>query len=202
MAELLINRIEYFQHIDTNNDHYVLGMDYNHKGLIKENPGVEAGGRKKDQLFSAPIAVLDDPADFAEAVRITFTDIVEGGILTSVSALVEVCNDDGTVEYSKTEIQKINNLEKFMIARYNRAYTYLRNSSKGTPIEGLINAILEHYQSEISAWLLGDPQKFIDAKNNETDPTIVAYLETVIDGASKTVNDALTEQLTGIKYVA
>ena len=211
----LLERVPYFQSEDLNDDVHILGLDFNKKGLYKPAPKIAVGGAKSEQSFHVPVEYMDDPADFNEAIKITFTDILSDGVLTDLEILVQVFNEDETVAYSKTEIQPVYNIEEFMIKRYKRSYTYLRNAAKGTPVETLVNAILAHYKEPVSTWLLGNPQEFINAINNEPvqipDPNnpgsaipnpMIGYLGTVVwppDG--KTMKDSLIEQLTATPFV-
>lgn len=197
---ILLEKLPYFQNIDLNNSELLLGMDFNHKGLEKLDPTIEVGGRKAKQQFLIPEQLMDSPTDFRTAIEIEFTDVLEIGELIAISATVKIFNENSTVLFEKTEIQKIKSVEKFLRARYDRAYTHLKQSAKGTPIEGMVNTILSYYQSEVSMWLLGNPQEFLDSINNETDTTMNGYLQTVVHVSGKKVIDGITEQLTGIKW--
>ena len=100
------------------------------------------------------------------------------------------------------EYELVRNEDKLKRSRSQAAYDYLRNSSKGTPVEPYINAILEHYATQITLWLLGSKKVLLDAINNEADAKMVGYLNLVVNPENgKTVKDTVFEQVNGAQFV-
>ena len=190
--QIRLETLTSFFGVDFTMKQHMMGIDLKHKGLDIPYAEIGYGGIKVKQEF------LLQNGDVA--VDIVFSDVIENGELVKIKKITTYYYEDGTEYCSKTEYEIVRDLDSVLRKRYDRAYTYLRKPAKGTAIEFHVNSILEHYSSQVSIWLLGNPQAFIDAINNETDGTILAYLDIVIHESGKKVKDAIIEQLTGVAW--
>ena len=190
--EIRLETLNSFFGVDFTMKDYMMGIDLKHKGLDIPYAKIGHGGIKTKQEFLLPNGEV--------AVDILFSDVIENNELVKIKKVTNYYYEDGTIYCSKTEHEIVRDLDSVLRKRYDRAYTFLRKSAKGTAIEFHVNTILEHYASEVSVWLLGSPQTFIDAVNNETDGTILAYLDIVIHESGKKVKDSIIEQLTGVAW--
>jgi|GEM_PF-3950285 len=159
---------------DTNDTEGLMALDFKKIGLQKPESKKTSIGAKYRQEF----LFVDEAQTSQVAVSIDFEDVEVDGVLTQIKNHMKVYNEDGTVYCEKISYDLVRNEETLWQSRYKTSYNYLRKAAKGTPIENMVNAILDHYIDAVQKWLLGDPQAFKDAINNETDATIIAYLDT------------------------
>ena len=110
-----------------------------------------------------------------------FTDIRDPvtGRLTDLQILFNYYCEDGTVGLSKTELAKSYNkaqAETEERKRRERSLDFLISEARHTPLEPIMNAIINHYHDEQLLYKEKGSSEFADALNSETDPTISSYL--------------------------
>lgn len=191
--EILLERLVSFFGADFENPHLIGGIPLAHKGLDIQEPKRSVGGRKESKDF-----LLDDGS---LAVKQFYNDLIEDDEIVAIEIITEYYFADGSLWFSKEEIDKVRDIDKLIRSRYDSAYTFLRKSAKGTAIEFHVNEILRHFASEVSVWLLGDSYPFLQKLDNSGDQTIDAYLNIVIHESGKKVIDSIKEQLTGEKWL-
>lgn len=121
-----------------------------------------------------------DPDTQELVVKVTYTDVydeVTGG-LVGIDRTIDWYLSTGEVGLSKTVAVPLNKAEASHEKRERRVRSidYLRAAGKGTPIEPYMNAVFSHYESVVRFWYDMGGNGVVDAVNNETDPTILAYL--------------------------
>lgn len=121
------------------------------------------------------------PDTSALVTKKTFTDIVDvNGYLIGIDILIEWYDDTDTVLLTKTVNKPLNvaEAENVYSNRRIRAMDYLISAAIGTPVEPYVTAIFQHYEGAIRTWYdLGNTQVLGDLVNNETDTTILGYLD-------------------------
>ncbi len=148
----------------------ILATDYT-VFLRRESP-VFTKGRKTYSDFVHP-----DTGEII--VKVTYSDTFDsGGYLNGISRVIEWYNQDGTVGLSKTVLQPLNKAEAENEKRERRvrAIDYLKAAGKGTPVEPYMIAVFLHYEQVVRLWYDMGGNGVAEAVQNETDPTILAYL--------------------------
>ena len=187
-------QLESFLGVDFYNKALLMGIPLKYKGLFVPQPKRTYGGAKVQQLF-----LLQEGNENSKAVSINYEDVLKDGSIVKIKKTVQYYNEDDSIYCSKVEYELVRNEDKLKRSRSQAAYDYLRNSSKGTPVEPFVNAILEHYASQISLWLLGSKNALLDAIDKETDAKMIGYLNLVVNLASgKKVKDTIFEQVNGM----
>lgn len=193
--QVRLANLESFFGVDFDNKTALMGISLKHKGLFIPESKRTYGGAKVQQLF-----LLEEDKEESKAVSIDYEDLIENASIVKIKKTVQYYNEDDSIYCSKVEYELVRNEDKLKRSRSQAAYDYLRNSAKGTPVEPYINAILEHYAPQISLWLLGSKDVLLNAINNESDATIIAYLNLTIAANGKKVKDAVFEQVNGVEF--
>lgn len=172
---------------------------------LSRGPFVYDKGEKKEHVFFA------DAEQTTPAVRRTFSDWYEdeddgqGGTVSvwkGVNRHFEWLDYEGNTVLTKDEKQMYNHREKGAQKkkRRQRQIDNLIGGAEGTPIEGMVTAIFEHYKTETDNYLNSPNYTGLaDAIINETDPTIIGYLDTVVGAPGNpnaTVRDAILYEIT------
>lgn len=163
--------------------------------INKANPSFYKGRKTSSKYFGE---------DNELVAQKFFEDIVEDGNIVSLGMKIEWYNDDDSVGLTKEQVIKNYNKAEVKILlrkRRTRIIDYLIAASEGTPIETDVNEILKHYKTEIDLYIYNDTSDFVDGINNETDNTILGYLNRIIAPPTEeyptgeTVKDGILEQI-------
>ena len=114
-----------------------------------------------------------------------FTDIRDPitGRLTDLQILFEYYCEDGTIGLTKTELAKSYNkaqAETEERKRRERAIDFLVSEARHTPLEPIMEAIINHFHEEQLRYKEKGGTIFADAIKAETDPTINGYLDILV----------------------
>lgn len=111
-----------------------------------------------------------------------FEDINISGTtkLDYVNVTIEWMNNDDTVGLEKEFSVTFSEVEKgdYLRKRRQRAIDYIVYFAQGTPLEPYMDILFAHYKDEMEAFVSTGSSAFEDALNNESDPTILAILNT------------------------
>lgn len=118
-----------------------------------------------------------------------FTDIRDSftGRLTGLQVLFNWYCEDNTIGLSKTEIVKLFNKaqsETEERKRRERTIDFLISEARYTANEPFIQMLMTHYETEITHFKNKGDTEFHVAMENETDPTIIAILNSRVPFAS------------------
>ena len=164
----------------------IKNIDFTIIGLKKEIPIFTRGRKVSAEYCNEADEVV---------VKKSFSDLSDG-----VQILFEWFNEDGTVGLSKTEDVHMNTQQhgEFLKRRRERQVAGLVEGAVGTPAEPLVTAIFNHYATETVAYKeLGDTA-LQEAIEDETDPTILAYLGIEVDPETgDTIMDRILYQIVG-----
>ncbi len=170
----------------------LLYMNYRLLGLHKGSPVIEKGRYISRTYF-------EDEEETVEVVVENYIDVIEGDRLARVDCQIDWINNDGSVGMNRLIKKKKSKHQagKILKARREAQIDYLIEGAKGTPAEPLVTGIFEHYTVQINEYEKVGNSVLFDAINSETDPTISAYLTTVIDPETgATIKDSIFNQIT------
>lgn len=184
--------------------------DYTIVGLVKASPFLEAWWRKsKAEYFTD---VTETTVVVEKAFDDWYEDEDDGQWWTvSVWKGIDITHkwkkNDWTDWMTKTEKKPLNKEERWSmkIRRRQKAVDGLIARAKWTPIEGMVDAIFDHYKNQKDTWIATWSSVLYDAIEAETDPTILWYLAVVVwmpdyvNGwviETATVKDSIYQQIT------
>jgi len=218
----LISNLPSFLGVDFRNTEYVMGLGLSHKGLIEPASKRKAGGRKVMKEYLMP------NEEAKVAVCIEFEDVkclnpeelpidrnYEVSSISEATHIRKVCKwffEDGTVYTSKTEYELIKNKKKLIKVRVDYAIDYLQDTAEKLGAGEAVAFIFNGFKSGFDNWKdLGNGSLFLAQLRGEKQETLNTQNITKLYGtvnaeipnfAPKTFNDALVEQITGVKWVA
>ena len=166
--------------------------NYRLLGLHKGSPVIEKGRYISRTYY-------EDEAETIEVVIESYIDVFENGSLVRVDCQIDWINNDGSVGMTRLIKKKKSKYQagKILKARREAQIDYLIEGAKGTPAEPLVTGIFEHYSKQINEYEKVVNSVLADAINAETDPTISAYLNTVIDPETgATIKASILNQIT------
>lgn len=161
-------------------------------GLIKATPEFDKGRKVSASYYT-------DEAQTEIVVKKTFVDRLDvNNHLLGLDITFEWYNTEDAVDLTKLEFKPLSTYESGQLVkkRRDRAIDYLVEGAKGTPAEPLVNALFVHYATEANLFIEIGSQDLENAVNNETDPTILGYLNTIVLPPSGTIKDSILAQIT------
>ena len=172
----------------------VVNKDFTIIGLVKASPLFDKGRKVSASYYT-------DITETTEVVKKTFTDWYDGADWKGLDITFEWMDTNGDVALTKTEKKPLNIEERGAMShkRRVRQVSSLVARSVGTPIEGMVAAIFTHYKDETLEYQELGTQTLENAINNETDPTMVGYLNTVVGmpgDPTATVKDSILYEIT------
>lgn len=167
-----------------------LNHDFTILGFKKVSPKYEKG-RKTKAEYKCP--VFDEII-----VDKVFTDVRENGVLKSLEITFSWYNEEGAIGLTKTETVKVYNVveaETTERERRLKQIDYLVASAVGTPIESYVNAIFDHYYTQVEKYKSKGTNEFENAINAENGE-MLNYLNIVVGANGETVKDSILNQIT------
>ena len=174
-------------------------INYNYTviGLTKEVPTREFGGIKVESSYCSFIDEVKTPV-----VKKYFNYIYSDPDPSKIGVWIEhlfltVTGAEGVgkIEFLPMEVGEVASLR-----RKQRIYAISRLEAIGIDLPETatyIDTLIDHYSIQIDKFEKFGTNDFYDSVNLETDPTIIAILDTVLDyqGRILTVREAILEQL-------
>lgn len=125
------------------------------------------------------------------------------GHITNVNKFIDFYTNEGTVgmtkdvskEYTSRELKKLNRE-----VRQNQIDHLEAVGEEAPAVAPILNAIFDHYESDVDSYILRNGTGFEDAIRDEANPTITAYLNIVVEPAEVREDDIDLTIRGGILY--
>jgi len=186
-----------FDYMDSSAD--PLTQDFSIVGLIKKAPHYDRGKKVK--------AEYHDPVTNDLVVEKIFKDVLdENGKLRSLEGEFRYYCKDGSLGLVKIEV--LENLSKaksktIQRMRRERSIDFLLSEGEDTPIEVLMEELVDYYEDVKNLYVKYGKSDFADAMVNEQDPLMLHYLTIRVPFTSDnlytiTIRDAILYQVHAI----
>lgn len=222
--QIVLEKLISFLGVDFTLKAKMMAIPLNHVGLEIHKSKRKEGGIKKLKEFYHPNGELAVSLEFKDSKKVP--DLNEEGIQkkdekgndlfkfvdSEISENPEYIKehkkyfyDDGTVFCENIFYKKVNNVKELKKSRAKHSFNYLADTADQLGASEAVNRIFDHFEKAVNKWLtLGDSKDFEEGIKNLSQsefPVVYGTIKAEIPGFSpKTFEDAIVEQLTGIKY--
>lgn len=193
----LTNELRIKKYIGDNTNPLI--SDFSIVGLNKVSPTYHRGIKKS--------AVYQDPSNGKKVVEKIFSDVLDQSQEHIIGLEVQFNWYDETdnIGLTKTEIVKsLNKAEEKTLLRNRRErqIDFLLAGAESTPIEPIVNALINHYSNEVDLYITHGVDNWETAINNESNTTILGYLNIEVPrtdnpGILITIKNSMLYQITG-----